>query len=76
MGDALGVHLLESIEDLPHVSFYLLHGHRLFVLLSVAQLVLKAAVAELHHSVLNELILCTHGVEEVNHLDDVRTPLK
>lgn len=76
VGDTLGVHVLEPVEDLTHVGFDLLHGHRLLVLLSVAQFILEAAVAELHHSVLNELILCTHRVEEVNHLDDVRTPLE
>ena len=76
MGDPLVVHLLEAIEDLPHVAFDLLHRHRLFVFFSVAKLVLETAVTEFHDCVLNELVLGAHRVEKVNHLDNVRTALQ
>lgn len=73
MGYSLVMHLRKTVENLLRETLYLLHGHGLLLLFSVAQFVLEAAVTELHDGVLDQLVLCTHRVKEVHQLNDVGT---
>jgi hypothetical protein len=65
MTDTLLVHLFETNEDLLAKAFDNGHINRLFCLLRLSESVLQTAIAELHHSVLNDPVPRIHCIEKV-----------
>ncbi len=65
MANTFGMHLCQTIEDLPDEVSYCLHWYRLFLLFSHAELVFQASLTELHHNVLYESLLLILRVKEV-----------
>ena len=74
--NALRMHVLEPVEDLLRVVADVGHLDGQLLLFSLAKLVLEAALAVLHHDVLDKSLLFVKRVEEVDHLHDVGSVLQ
>ena len=71
MSNLLLMHILEAVKDLPNIMLDVVHRNGLLCLFSLPQRVLQTAVAEFHHSVLDDSLLLVNSVEELDKLNDV-----
>ena len=73
MANALGVHSIETTEDMPNVMLDMCNINLCLCLFSLFQDIFETTLTEFHHSILYNSFLGIKGVKEVKKLDNIRS---
>ena len=73
MTNALGVHGIETSEDMPHIMLDMCNLNLCLCLFSFFQDIFKTTLTEFHHSILYNSFLGIKAVKEVKKLDNIRS---